>query len=149
MYYRICVMDAREARGGKAIEEIGTYDPMVREKEKRVTINGDRYDYWIGVGAKPTDQVKKLADKFKGKVPTVRMDERKSREGAAMPARAEARRVKIEPPPAPVEEAPVEEASAEEAASGEAVADAGATPESEASAEAGSTEPAEATETKE
>ena len=35
-FYRICVMDARVPRDGKAIEEVGTYDPMVREKPGEV-----------------------------------------------------------------------------------------------------------------
>lgn len=117
-YYRICVMDSRTPRDGKTIEEIGTYDPMIRDTDKRVCIDATRYDYWVGVGAQPTDHVKRLAEKYKGKVPSVRIDERKVRELASAPQKAEPRRRKVEAEPAPAEtavaesEAPVEEAAA-------------------------------------
>ena len=42
-------MDSRSPRDGKAIEEIGFYDPMVRVKKDRVKLNLERVDYWIGV----------------------------------------------------------------------------------------------------
>ena len=50
-FFRICVMDSRSPRDGKAIEELGFYDPMVRVKKDRVKLNLERVDYWIGVGA--------------------------------------------------------------------------------------------------
>jgi small subunit ribosomal protein S16 len=64
-FYRICVMDQRRARDGKAIEEVGTYDPMVRDKSKRVSLKLDRVDYWISVGAQPSEKVAVLIRKFK------------------------------------------------------------------------------------
>lgn len=64
-YYRICVMDARVPRDGKAIEEVGTYDPMVRDKSQRVTLNLERIDHWISVGAQPSEKVAVLIRKFK------------------------------------------------------------------------------------
>lgn len=64
-FYRICVMESRNARDGKAIEEVGHYDPMVRDKSKRVTMNMDRIDYWISVGAQPSDKVATLIKKVK------------------------------------------------------------------------------------
>ncbi|QDT63947.1 30S ribosomal protein S16 [Calycomorphotria hydatis] len=64
-FYRICVMDARKARDGKAIEEIGHYDPMVREKSARVKLDMERVDYWMGVGAQPTEKVATLIKKVK------------------------------------------------------------------------------------
>lgn len=73
-YYRICVMDSRTPRDGKAIEEVGTYDPMIPETDKRVTMKADRIDYWLSVGAQPTEKVKILIDKYKGKVPDIRID---------------------------------------------------------------------------
>ncbi len=114
MYYRICVMDARSPRDGKTIEEIGTYDPMIRETDKRVTLDGSRYDYWLSVGALPTDQVARLAEKYKGKVPAVRIDVPKVRDSALLPARTSARRVKMEAlASAPVDSEPVAEAAPE------------------------------------
>lgn len=64
-FYRICVMDSRVPRGGKTIEELGSYDPMVRVKSDRVVLNMERVDYWIGVGAQPTEKVAVLIDKVK------------------------------------------------------------------------------------
>ena len=52
-YYRICVMDSQKPRNGKAIEEVGHYDPMLADKSQRVTIDMQRVDYWISVGAQP------------------------------------------------------------------------------------------------
>ena len=62
-FFRICVMDARKPRDGKAIEELGHYDPMVRDKSKRVTINLERVQHWISVGAQPSENVAILIKK--------------------------------------------------------------------------------------
>lgn len=62
-FYRICVIDQRKARDGKPIEEVGTYDPMVLDKSKRVTLKLDRVDYWVSVGAQPSDRVATLIRK--------------------------------------------------------------------------------------
>lgn len=49
-FFRICVMDSRVQRDGKAIEEVGFYDPMVQDKAARVKLNMERVDYWMSVG---------------------------------------------------------------------------------------------------
>ncbi len=64
-FYRICVMDQRKQRDGKTIEDIGTYDPMVLDKSQRVSLNLERVDYWISVGAQPSDKVKTLIKKVR------------------------------------------------------------------------------------
>jgi len=64
-FYRICVMDSRSPRDGKAIEEVGTYDPMVRDKSQRVSLKLERVDHWISVGAQPSEKVAVLIRKFK------------------------------------------------------------------------------------
>lgn len=64
-FYRICVMDSQKPRNGKAIEEVGHYDPMVRDKSKRVTIDMERVDYWLSVGAQPSENVATLIKKVK------------------------------------------------------------------------------------
>ena len=58
-------MDARKPRDGAAIEEIGTYDPMKREKSERVTLKLDRVEHWLSVGAQPSEKVAVLIRKFK------------------------------------------------------------------------------------
>ena len=50
-YYRIVAIDHRQPRDGRAIEELGTYDPHVREKSERVTLLPARIKYWKSVGA--------------------------------------------------------------------------------------------------
>ena len=64
-FYRICVMDARSPRDGKAIEEVGHYDPMVPNKAERVKLDLERVDYWVSVGAQPSEKVAVLIKKFR------------------------------------------------------------------------------------
>jgi small subunit ribosomal protein S16 len=69
-YYRIIVADARTKRDGRAIEEIGKYHPKV--DPSFIEVNSDRAQYWLSVGAQPTDPVRRLLEitgdwqKFKG-----------------------------------------------------------------------------------
>lgn len=57
-FYRIVVADGRNPNDGKAIEYLGTYDP--KSSSGRVVLKHDRYAYWLGVGAIPSDTVKSL-----------------------------------------------------------------------------------------
>jgi small subunit ribosomal protein S16 len=57
-YYRIVVADARTRRNGKAIETIGKYHP--KEHPSLIEIDSERVQYWLGVGAQPTDPVQHL-----------------------------------------------------------------------------------------
>lgn len=63
-YYRICATDRRSPRDGRVIEELGTYDPHVPETDARCTLDGARVEYWIGVGAQPSDAVRVLIKKY-------------------------------------------------------------------------------------
>ena len=63
-YYRICATDRRSPRDGRVIEELGTYDPHVADTDARCTLNGPRVDYWISVGAQPSDAVRVLIKKY-------------------------------------------------------------------------------------
>ena len=53
--YRIVVMDSRTKRDGRAIEEIGIYQP--KNDPSVITVNSERAQYWLGVGAQPTEAV--------------------------------------------------------------------------------------------
>lgn len=64
-FFRVSVMDARKPRDGETIEDIGHYDPMVQDKSARVKLNMERVDYWISVGALPTEKVAALIKKVK------------------------------------------------------------------------------------
>jgi small subunit ribosomal protein S16 len=69
-YYRIVVADSRTKRDGRAIEEIGKYHPT--ENPSFIEVNSQRAQYWLGVGAQPTEQVLAILkitgdwQKFKG-----------------------------------------------------------------------------------
>lgn len=95
-------MDRQRARDGKAIEEVGFYDTSVADKSQRVSLNMERVDYWLSVGAQPSEKVNALITKVKkGKFGTA---------SAPPPMQA---------PKAPEPEAPAESESAAEEASAE------------------------------
>ena len=60
-FYRIVVIDSRNARDGRAIEELGYYNPITVRSELKV--NAERAKYWRGVGAQPPDPVRGLLKK--------------------------------------------------------------------------------------
>jgi len=66
-YYRIVAIDGRQPRDGRIIEELGSYDPHVKNKEERVTLRPTRIKYWVGVGARMSDNVEVLWNKFRQK----------------------------------------------------------------------------------
>src|SRR5206468_4403159 len=59
-FFRICAMDSRSPRDGRSIEELGHYDPMVRNTEARTVLNVNRIRYWLSVGAQPSEKVQAL-----------------------------------------------------------------------------------------
>ncbi len=84
-YYRIVVADSRTKRDGRVIEEIGKYHPT--EEPSFIEVDSDRAQYWLSVGAQPTEQVAAILKltgdwgKFKGDanaVSTVKVAEPKA-----------------------------------------------------------------------
>jgi small subunit ribosomal protein S16 len=63
-FFRICAVDKRAPRDGRVLEELGTYDPRVPETDARAILNKERVDYWLGVGAQPSDNVAVLIKKY-------------------------------------------------------------------------------------
>ena len=69
-FYRVVVVDSRKKRDGKVIEEIGTYNPNTQPST--IQIKSNRAQYWLGVGAQPSEPVFKLLNitgdwqKYKG-----------------------------------------------------------------------------------
>lgn len=69
-HYRVVIADARTRRDGKVIENIGTYEP--KQNPSVIKIDSERAQYWLGVGAQPTEPVLALLkvtgdwQKFKG-----------------------------------------------------------------------------------
>ena len=124
-FYRVCAMDSRSPRDGKVIEELGHYDPMLKETDARAILKGERIDYWMGVGALPTEKVAVLIKKY-------------GSNGTHLEKQAEAlQRLAVSkptaPPPVVVPRKAAEEPAAEEAATEEAATE--AAPEAEQTAE--------------
>ena len=67
-YFRIVAIDSRQPRDGRVLEELGSYDPSVKETDKRVRFKPDRVKYWIGVGAKPSEKCAVLFKKYMTKI---------------------------------------------------------------------------------
>lgn len=63
-YFRLCAVDSRAPRDGRVIEELGHYDPMVPETDARVRLKAERIDYWLGVGAQPSEKASVLIKKY-------------------------------------------------------------------------------------
>jgi len=63
-YFRIVAIDHRQPRDGRIIEELGSYDPMVKDTNERVRLKPERIKYWMGVGAKPSEKVAVLLKKY-------------------------------------------------------------------------------------
>src|SRR3569623_170794 len=59
-YYRVVVADARTRRSGRAIETIGKYHPKL--EPSLIEIDSERAQYWLGVGAQPTEPVQHLLE---------------------------------------------------------------------------------------
>ena len=56
--YRVVVVDSRKKRDGRVIEEVGQYNP--NEEPSFIQVKSDRIQYWLGVGAQPSDAVRRL-----------------------------------------------------------------------------------------
>ncbi len=64
-FFRLCAFDAREERDGRSIEQLGTYDPMEKDESKKVVLKRERIEYWLSVGAQPTETVASILKKNK------------------------------------------------------------------------------------
>ena len=149
-YYRVVVADSRNARDGRFIEKVGTYNPLLaKDSPDRVKLDADRINHWLSVGAQPSDRVLRFLDAAGIKERPARNNPTKAKPGEKAIERAEERATKATaaaeaaaeaaaaPAPEPVvevaavEEAPAAEATAaEEAPAAEAVNE--ATPDSDA-----------------
>jgi len=137
-FYRIVVADSRTKRDGRAIEEIGKYHP--KEEPSLIEVDSERVQYWLGVGAQPTEPVLALLkvtgdwQKFRGqpgaegtlRTAEAKPDKKSIFEAAAKEAMGEAKEGATTPrakradkakkaaaEPAPAEPAPAEAAPAE------------------------------------
>ena len=61
--YRLNAIDSRTPRDGRVIEELGTYDPLQKEPEKQISFKRERIEYWLSVGAQPSETVANLLER--------------------------------------------------------------------------------------
>lgn len=66
--YRVAAMDRRSARDSSVIEELGFYDPIHPNENLRLSLKRDRIEYWLSVGASPSDTVRDLLKKYDAKI---------------------------------------------------------------------------------
>jgi small subunit ribosomal protein S16 len=85
-YYRIVAIDSRQPRDGKVIEELGSYDPHVANKEERVKLRPSRIKYWQSVGAKASEHCEALFKKYMKKFEEI--EAQQAAERASAPAEA-------------------------------------------------------------
>ena len=109
--FRVVVMDQCAQRDGKAIEEIGFYNP----NSKVETLKVDRYDYWVSVGAQPSETVVAVANRVKNNISLADLVRKpsiskkaKAKAEAEAKAKAEAEAAAAAEAEAPAEEAPAE-----------------------------------------
>lgn len=140
-FYRVCAMDARSPRGGKVLEELGTYDPMVRDTDARALLNGERINYWLSVGAQPTDKVGVLIKKYGANGTHLEAQKSALEKLGTKSPYSSAGPALIKP------DQPVEEPAAAEAPAAEAPAEAAAPAEAPAEETAAAEAPAEETST--
>src|ERR1043166_2080278 len=96
-FYRLVVKEKRSKRDGKYLENLGTYNPMLDPAE--VILNHNRIQYWIGVGAQPTETVLSLIKNTPVKTVEDRaaaLAAREKNRAAAEQAKAEAQKAEAE-----------------------------------------------------
>ena len=112
-YYRVIVADSRKPRDGKFIEEVGRYNPCVTPSF--VSFDKERMEYWIGVGAQPTDAVARLWENYDGPSSVTGGSAFTPAKEHPAPAAEPAKKAKKAEKAEEAEEAVAEEAAAEEA----------------------------------
>jgi small subunit ribosomal protein S16 len=62
-FYKVVIADSRSPRDGKFIEKLGTYNPLLaKDNAERVVLKTERVQYWLSVGAQPTERVAKFIE---------------------------------------------------------------------------------------
>src|SRR5512139_1504557 len=118
-YYRVVVADSRNARDGRFIEKVGTYNPLLaKDSPERVKLDADRISHWLSVGAQPSDRVARFLDAAGIRERAARNNPKKGEPGEKAKERIEERAAKLaeaEEAKAAAAAAPAEEAVTEEA----------------------------------
>lgn len=64
-FFRLNAMDCRSPRDGRVIEELGWYDPNSKDPNKQLSLKMERIEYWLSVGAQPSNTVRQLIERQK------------------------------------------------------------------------------------
>lgn len=152
-YYRIVVTDSRNARDGKFIEKIGTYNPLLpKDSAERVNLDTERAAHWLSVGAQPSDRVARFLDAAGVRTRAAKINLKKGEPGEKAKERAQIAIDKEEAAVAAAAKAEADAAQAiidakeAEAAAAAAAAEAAAAPAEEPAAEDAAAEDAPAAE---
>ncbi|NDV53143.1 MULTISPECIES: 30S ribosomal protein S16 [Roseobacteraceae] len=94
-HYAIVASDSRMPRDGRFLEKLGTYNPLLgKDDERRVVMNVERIQYWLGQGAQPTDRVARFLEAAGVVEKKERSNPKKAVPGKAATERAEAKAAK-------------------------------------------------------
>src|SRR6476660_5421224 len=118
-FFRMVAIDSRAPRDGKIIEELGHYDPLVKDTDARAVLKGERIAYWLSVGAKASENCEVLIKKY-GQNGT-HLPQQQAALEKIKTTRPQAPAPYI-PPPKPAEPEPAAEAPAAEAPAAEGAA---------------------------
>ena len=64
-FYHLVVTDSRKRQGSTILEQVGFFNPVAKGKERRLELNVDRIEHWIGKGAQPSDRVRHLVKDYR------------------------------------------------------------------------------------
>ena len=62
-FFRLCAVDSRKPRDGRVVEELGWLDSQPKNANEKASLKRERIEYWLSVGAEPTDTVRNLLKK--------------------------------------------------------------------------------------
>lgn len=62
-HYRLTAVDRRRSGNSRVLEELGSYSPIKKLEEQQVVLKRERIEYWLSVGALPTDTVRRILEK--------------------------------------------------------------------------------------
>ena len=114
-FYRINAVDGRTPRNGRILEKLGHFDPIETDPEKQLVIDMERVQYWLGIGAIPTESVDDILKK-KGLVTKFYIEREARREKAKKIARSKGKAFNTAERMARQKAAEAEAKAAEEAA---------------------------------
>ena len=99
-FYRLNAIDSRSPRDGRVIEELGYYDPRNKDQAKQFVAKLDRCQYWLSVGAVPSETVSTLLKKSGIEHKSLRLPKPGKPKAAPAPAGAEGETKPAEAAPA-------------------------------------------------